>query len=91
MSTKKLEAKVLRLRELQAEIDQLEAEAEALKDEIKAELAARQVEELTAGVFKVRWTAVTSKRFDSSALKAARPELYAAFTRETTTRRFTVA
>lgn len=91
MGTKKLEAKVLRLRELQAKIDQLEAEAEVLKDEIKEELTARKVDELTAGVFKVRWAEIKSKRFDSSALKAAQPELYAAFTRETTIRRFTVA
>ena len=91
MGTKKLEAKVLCLRELQAEIDQLEAEAETLKDEIKEELTAWKVDELTAGVFKVRWAPIKSKRFDGAALKAAQPELYAAFKRETIVRRFTVA
>ena len=41
--------------------------------------------------FKITWREVTSSRLDSKALKAAAPELWQRFTKQTTTRRFIVA
>ena len=38
----------------------------------------------------VKWTAVTSKRLDTKALKEKDPEIAARYTVETTSRRFTV-
>lgn len=86
-----MSAKIRELKELQALIEEAEAEAEAIKDSIKAEMAARSVDEMTVDVFKVRWTTVTSSRFDTTAFKSAMPELAQQFTRQTQTRRFSVA
>lgn len=91
MSTKELAKAVRRLRELEAEAAQLGGEIDALKEQIKAEMAARDVDEMQTGVFRVRWTAVQSTRFDNAAFRKAMPELYDRFTRKIETRRFTVA
>ena len=91
MSTKELAKAVRRLRELEAEAAQLADQIDTLKEQIKAEMAVRDVNELQAGVFRVRWTAVQSTRFDSAAFREAMPELYDRFTRKIETRRFTVA
>ena len=91
MSTKELAKAVRRLRELEAEAaPQLGGEIDALKEQIKAEMAVRDVDEMQAGVFRVRWTSVQSTRLDSAAFREAMPELYDRFARKIETRRFTV-
>ena len=89
MSNTELTSKIKELRELQALIEEAQAEAEAIKDTLKAHMG--EQEELRAGEYKVTWKAVTSSRLDSKALKAALPEVAARFTTQTTTRRFVVA
>jgi len=89
MSTHELEGKVRELRQLQALIEEAEAEAEDIKDAIKATMGAS--EELRAGEYHITWKAVKSTRIDTSALRKAFPDVAQAFTRETTTRRFCVA
>ena len=89
MSINELEMKVRELRQLQALIEEAEAEAEAIKDAIKAHMG--DSDELRAGEYKITWKPVTSSRLDSKALKAAAPELVERFTKTTTTRRFCVA
>jgi len=89
MSTHELESKVRELRQLQALIEEAEAEVEAIKDAIKATMG--HSEELRAGEYTITWKTVKSARIDTSALKKALPDVAQAFTRETTTRRFCVA
>ena len=89
MSTTELESKVRELRQLQSLIEEAQAEAEAIKDQIKAHMG--ESEELRAGEYKITWKPVTSSRLDSKALKAAAPELVERFTKTTTARRFCVA
>ena len=48
-------------------------------------------EELQAGIFKIRYKAVSSNRFDTKAFKTAYSNLYEQFTRHTTGYRFSVA
>lgn len=84
-------AKIRELKELKALAEQVAAEITAIEDEIKAEMLARGVEELAVDVYKVRWTMVKSSRLDSASLKKAMPELYSQFTKQTTSRRFSVA
>ena len=91
MSANEMTAKVRELKELKALADQVAAEITAIEDEIKAEMLARGVEELAVDVYKVRWTTVNSSRLDSASLKKAMPELYSQFTKQTTSRRFSVA
>lgn len=89
MSERELTAKIKELREMQRMADEAAALAEALKDEIKAIMG--EAEELTAGEYRVTWKSVKSSRFDTTAFKKAMPELAAAFTKESTTRRFVIA
>lgn len=89
MSTNELESKCRELRQLQALIDEAQAEAESIKDAIKAFLG--DSEAIQAGEYKITWKSVTSSRLDTAALRAALPEVAERFTRNSTTRRFCVA
>lgn len=89
MTINEIESKARELREMMALIEEAQAEAEALKDEIKAAMG--DAEEIQAGEYKITWKAVTSSRLDTAALKKAMPDVAAAFTRNTTSRRFCVA
>lgn len=89
MSTHEIESKARELRQLQALIEEAQAEAESIKDALKAFMGAS--EELKAGEYKLTWKTVKSSRIDSTALRKALPDVAAAFTTETTVRRFCVA
>ena len=89
MNPREIEGKVRELRQLQALIDKAQAEAEAIKDSIKAAMG--DSEALRVGEYSITWKPVTTVRIDTSALRKALPDVAAAFTREVTTRRFCVA
>ena len=89
MSIQEIESKVRELRQLQALIEEAEAEAEAIRDAIKAQMG--DAEELRAGEYKVTWKPITTTRIDGKVFQQAFPEAAQAFTKTTTTRRFCVA
>lgn len=70
---------------------ELEAQAEELKAEIKADLEEKGVDELKTKNFIIRWKEIISNRIDSKALKATLPDVYSQFLKQTSSRRFTVA
>ena len=88
MSNPNLEPKIKELLELKRLKEELEAEIAGMEDEIKSIMG--DEETLLAGAFKVSWTAYTSSRFDSTRFKKDHAELAAAYTKTTTTRRFSV-
>ena len=89
MSEQDIIRKVKLLREMQRMAEDAQAEAEALKDELKAYMG--DSEELRAGEYKITWKSVESSRVDTKALTKAMPDVAAAFTRKSTIRRFVVA
>lgn len=89
MSTNEMESKIRELRQLQALVDEAEAEIEAIKDIIKAYMG--DSEELRVGEYKVTWKTVATSRLDSKALKATFPDVAEQFTKTSTSRRFTVS
>ena len=91
MSTIEIPAKIAALKDLESLIEEAKAEAESLRDEIKAEMLNRDTEELTAGQYIVRYTTVLSNRFDSTAFKKVMPDVYKAYTKQTSSRRFTIS
>ena len=91
MSTIEIQAQIESLRALEELIEEAKAEAEALRDEIKAARLSRDTEELTAGQYIVRWTSVLSQRFDSTAFKKVMPDVYKDFIKQTASRRFSIA
>ena len=91
MSSIEITTKIETLREWEQLAAEAAAEIEAIKDEIKAEMTRRGVEEIEAGQYIARFTTVLSNRFDTTAFKREHGELYKAFTKQSTTRRFSIS
>ena len=91
MSSNEIILKIEALKEWEALAAEAAAEIESLKDTIKAEMTARGVEELTAGRYVARYTEAISNRFDSTAFKKVMSDVYKAYTKAVTSRRFSVA
>ena len=91
MSKIELLAKIELLNKYEAMMEELKAEADTIRNSIKAEMEAREVEELIAGQYIVRYTSVLSNRFDSTAFKQVMPEVYKAYMKQVSSRRFTIS
>ncbi len=90
MSENTIICKAKEIRELEALIEETKAQAEALKDEIKAFMGDQ--EEIRAGEYKISYKTVVSTRLDTSAIrKLFSNEDLEGFTKTTTTRRFSIA
>jgi len=90
MSTNEISRKIEALQEWERLMEEAKAEAESLRDEIKQELLNRDTEELEAGQYIVRWTSVLSQRFDTTAFKKVMPDVYKSFTKQVSSRRFSI-
>ena len=91
MTANELLTKVRELKELQQMSDELTAEIESLKDELKAEMTAEGKDEMTVDVFVLRYKPVSTSRFDSKAFKATHAELYNQYSKTSTSKRFTIS
>ena len=91
MSTIEITSKIEAWKELESLIEEAKAEAETLRDEIKTEMLNRDTEELEAGQYIVRWTSVLTQRFDTTAFKKVMPDVYKAYTKQVSSRRFSIA
>lgn len=90
MGTKAIDNRIKRLQAIEAKQKELEAQADAIKAEIKAAMEAQGADELHTGNFIIRWKDIISSRLDSKALKATFPDIYSQFIKETACKRFTV-
>lgn len=91
MSMNELNATARDLLAIKAMIAELEAEAEALTDKVKAAMVEQSTETLSGDGWKASWKNVTSSRFDSKRFKAEHADLYGAYSRTMTTTRFLVS
>ena len=91
MSQNEMISKVEQLREWEAILEEAQAEVDALRDTLKAEMLERDTEELQLGAYIIRWTSVLSNRFDSTAFKKQYAELYKSFTKQVASKRFSIA
>ena len=91
MTNKQLDNRVKKLQELEAQQRELEKQAEAIRTELKADLESKGEEEHDTGSFIIRWKEIITRRLDSKALKAALPDVFESFSRESSSRRFTIA
>ena len=91
MSTNDLVMKVEKLKELEELLEEVKTEAESVRDEIKQEMLTQDTEELEAGQYIIRWTSVLTNRFDATAFKKVLPDVYKAYTKQITSRRFSIA
>lgn len=91
MTNAELIQKIEALNEWEAILEEAKAEAEALRDAIKAEMLEQDTEELEAGQYIIRWTSVLTNRFDTTAFKKEHNDLYKEFTKQTSSKRFSIA
>lgn len=91
MTTAEMMEKIDALAEWERLMNEAKAEAESIKDSLKAELTGRGVEELEVGPHILRYTTVLTSRFDTTGFKRIYSDLYTAFTKQTTSKRFSVA
>ena len=91
MSKNELIAKIEALNEWETILAEAQAEAEALRDSIKEEMLANETEEMVVGAYIIRWTSVLSNRFDTTGFKKIYGDLYKAFTKQTSSRRFSIS
>lgn len=71
--------------------EEIDAEIETLKDALKTYMAENNTDTISGTEHRATWKTVKSNRFDSAALKADAPELYAAYVKTSETKRFTFA
>ena len=91
MSINELETKCRKLQELKDFETEVKSEIAALENEIKALMQEKDTEELTVGQYIIRWATVISNRFDTTAFKKVMPDLYHSYTKQVTSRRFTIS
>lgn len=91
MTDRQINNRINKLQGIEAQMKVLEAQAEAIRAELKADLESKGEDEHNTGSFIIRWKEIISSRLDSKALKAALPDVYGQFCRASTSRRFTIA
>ena len=88
MSTTELITLCTQYKELQRLQEEITAEMDGIKDAIKTAMGT--TEKMVAGQYKISYTTVNGSRLDTTKLKKALPEIAAAFTIPTSSRRFTI-
>lgn len=91
MSINELESKARKLQELKDFETEVKTEITALENEIKVLMQEQDTEEVTAGQYIIRWSTVLTNRFDTTAFKKIMPEVYQVYTKQITSRRFTIS
>ncbi len=91
MNVNELNTTARDLLSVRAMIAELEAEAEALTDKLKAAMVDQGTEVLQGDGWKATWKNIVSSRLDTVALKKALPDMAAQYTRTTTTTRFVLS
>lgn len=78
------------LKAIEAQIKELQDEAEAIKDLIKEEMTTAATDEIIVDDFKITYRDVISNRFDSTTFKKTYGDLYKQFTKQTSYKRLTI-
>ena len=91
MSSIEIMSKIETLKEYVSIAAEATAVIESIKDEIKKHMDAQGIDELAVGTHIIRYTTVLSNRFDSTAFKKVMPDVYKAYTKQATSRRFSIA
>ena len=91
MSKNELLTKIELLNEWEKIIEEAKNEPELIKDEIKAEMDERELDEMVVCSYIVRYKTISNSIFDSTAFKKYNVELYKAFLKQVASKRFSVS
>ena len=84
--------KIEELNELEAMIEDIKVQAEAIKDDIKNEMTERNVDEMMVEDYIIRYIDVLTTRFDTKRFKEQLGEgLYNEYTKQVSSKRFSIA
>ena len=90
MTNESIINQIRELKSLKIMAKELAEEIAKVEDVLKAEMDTRQAEKLTVDIFTINYVNVTSHRVDTTALKKELPDIAARYTKESTSKRFTV-
>lgn len=91
MTQNQILAQIKELNEYEALLEEVKAAAEAIKDSLKAEMDARDTEELEVGTYIIRYTNVLSQRFNTTQFKKDYKEVYLRYTKQVSSKRFSIS
>lgn len=93
MNSIELKETIEQLREYEDLARELSELIDGLKDTLKAELISRDCEELEVADtnYIIRYTSILSNRFDSTAFKKVMPDVYKAYTKQVSSKRFSIS
>lgn len=91
MTDRQIKNRIEKLDAIAAQQKALEEQAEAIRNEIKADMEEKGVDEISAFGRIARWKEIISNRFDNKAFKAEHAEMYNLYTKQSSSRRFTTA
>ena len=91
MTERQIENRVKKLKAIEKQRKDLEAQEKALKEEIKRDMESKGLEELKTKNFIIRWKEIISNTLDSKALKATFPDICEQFTKQSASKRYTIA
>lgn len=91
MTERQIENRVKKLKAIEKQRKDLEAQEKALKEEIKRDMESKGLKELKTKNFIIRWKEIISNTLDSKALKATFPDICEQFTKQSASKRFTIA
>lgn len=91
MTERQIENRVKKLKAIEKQRKDLEAQEKALKEEIKRDMESKGLEELKTKNFIIRWKEIISNTLDSKALRATFPDICEQFTKQSASKRFTIA
>lgn len=92
MANNELIKTVEEIRELEDLMEEVKANIEALKDIVKGEMLKKGTEELDLdGRYIVRWTSQLKSVFNNKLFKEEHKDLYLAYTKEVSSKRFSIA
>lgn len=91
MTERQIENRVKKLRAIESQRKALEEQEKALKEEIKRDMESKGLEEIRTKNFFIRWKEIISNTLDSKALRATFPDICEQFTKQSASKRFTIA
>ena len=91
MGERAIENRIKKLKALEEQKKELEAQISGLQEEIKKDMENKSIEEMKIGIFVFRFTSVLSSRFDTKRFKEQHGDLYDQYVKQVASRRFTIS
>lgn len=90
ITQEELNAKAIRLKELMQIEAEVKEEMEKIKDEFKAEMDLRGIDEIQCGMFTITYKEVISNKFDSARFKKENAGIYESYLKPSSSKRFLI-